>query len=413
MKTLKELYEARENIRAMKSEKQKELDELKEKTKAATDEQLGELETKAKGLADDISALKTQEEDVESEIADEEKKLKDFAETSRRSNEIRKTEVSADYLKTKAAMDDFANVLLKAGNDRAQMKKLWRDNLAEKGISNAEILFPEPVVNAITDAFDNAGGIFATFKKLYGFTSYSTAMNGNEGDSGEAHTHTLTSGYKQEQDIYLIPKEIRCDFVYKYLTIPKKILKETQSTGAVIKYVLAEMPQRVVRAIERAAILGDAQSSFPSIEAIAASSNVPTYCADINAGNIYDALVDGVAAVSAEGAVYMVTSKTTIAEMRKARDDNGALLFPMGLDIAGALGVSQIFTPDWYDPTNLGYQAIIYVGNAYVFIGDETIENHENFILRENKNEYLAELYCGGALMEAKSAAKVSVVPSA
>jgi hypothetical protein len=418
---LKELYEYREGLAAMKSEKQKELDAMKiklggMKNKAATDEELTALQESAQSLTDEIAALVGQEEEAAEQIDGEEKALNAAAAAAK--NAIRGKAASGkslDYLKTKQALTDFAETLLAAGNDRSAMRKAWAAKLAEKGITNPELLYPEPVVSAIQDAFDAAGSIFATLKKAYGFTVYSNAMNTVTNDTARAHQHKPGTT-KMEQVITLEEKEISCDFIYKYLPIPKKVLRETQSTGAVIKYVLAELPQRIIWEIERAAIIGDGRATaatgkVTSFEAVTEADE--DYCAEVPAtGDMYVDVINAIAKVRAAGAKYLVTSTQAIADMRTAKGDDGHLVLPIGIDIAATFGVSAVFTPDWFaEATDEGdVAAVVYVGDSYTVIGDDTIENYDNFVLAKNESEYLAELYTGGALMTLNSASKI-VVP--
>lgn len=148
--SIKELYEKLDNLRAMKSRKQteheilqKQLDAIKKK--AATDEDLTELQKQAQDLTDSIAALVEQEEETEAEIEDAEKMLMGVAEKAGAANARgKRMDNTREYLKSKQALEDFAGVLIaNAGQKMDTVRKAWEAKLAEKGITNPEALFPE------------------------------------------------------------------------------------------------------------------------------------------------------------------------------------------------------------------------------------------------------------------------------
>jgi HK97 family phage major capsid protein len=318
-------------------------------------------------------------------------------------------------------MNDFAEVITKnEGRTLADVNKAWAEHLAAKGITNPELLYPEPVVQAIKDRFEDSGTIFATFNKHYGFTVWSNLLNIATGDATRAHQHKPGKD-KQEQTITLEEKVARADFVYKYITLDKKTIREAQASGAaLLQYILTELPQRIVWEIERAAIIGDgraadAEGKVTSFEAIV-DAKAPYMTATVGTNNLFDDITLAGADILAPGAQYMVMAKKALARLKIAKDKaSGALLYPVGTDFAALFGVEKIFTPDWFvDSTATGDPlAVIWAGDAYDFVGDETIESFDNFILKSNKNEYLAELYCGGALLTPDSAAVITVPPAA
>ena len=74
-------------------------------------------------------------------------------------------------------------------------------------------------------------------------------------------------------------------------------------------------------------------------------------------------------------------------------------------ELARALGVNQIITPEWWtdtdDTTTMG---VIMAASHYAVVGDTSIEAFTNFALSTNTNEYLQQIYAGGALDAEKSA---------
>ena len=74
-------------------------------------------------------------------------------------------------------------------------------------------------------------------------------------------------------------------------------------------------------------------------------------------------------------------------------------MFPIGTSAAAVLGVSTIIEPTWFtdvsDPDNDAYLVVL---SRYMTVGDNSIEAFTNFKLETNENEFLQEIYKGGAL---------------
>lgn len=388
-------------------EQEKLLQSFSEKAKNAKTDELSQVENDTEKIIQTIKKLKSEIKTVSDEINNEEKNLRDL------SNEIEKQKAkklggnNMNYLQSKEALLDFAKLLQKTGG-REALKEAWAEHLYEKGISNPDVFLPQMVVTSISDALDKAGSIFSTFKYT-GLTMLKVAFNNNITDeTARAKGHKKGTA-KEEQIITAVAKEIRAQYIYKYITIDRETLRETQDTGAVIKYVLEELPQRIIREIERAAMIGDGRTSsasnkinsYESILRDAADDFVTVQTASDN--DLLGDLVKMDATITASGRRYLVISRQTLATL-KLSSNNGGLVFPIGSDIASLLGYAAIFTPDWMDEESAPL-AIEYVGEAYKTVGDSTIDSYENFTLSQNKNEFLMEIYSGGGLDTLKSAA--------
>lgn len=328
------------------------------------------------------------------------------------------TVASKDYLKTKGAMVDFANILKSmAGSEAKDVKSAWAEHLKKKGISNPENLLPGTLVDKITDTLKESGTIWNTIHKT-GMTIFRADVNtigiDSEGGRGKGHKKGTD---KDEQTITFVDRVIRGQYIYKYLTLNKEDIRENQDTGALVSYVLTELPKRVVAEIERAIVIGDGRvnssdqkiNSFVSIKADAADSSTPfatTY--KPQAGEpLYKSIIKAAALIEADGDVYLVLNKSAKADLTLS-ENNGGLVFPLGSDIKSALGVKDIFTPSWMKPSNdPDNQAYLYVGDAYKGVGDNTPEAFTDFALKQNKQEYLEEVYAGGALTEANAAVAI------
>lgn len=393
--------------------KKKQLGTIEKSIDGADESKVSELEKELSVMKDEIVETQKSIDDLEKEIADDEEKLKMVAnDIAKNKTKESVTSMNKDYLKTKQALQDFADVQLAAKGDKDTFKKLWEEKLAEKGITNPEVLLPEPVATAIVDAFQASGTILATFTKT-GLSSLKIARNTETGIDSRARGHKRGTD-KKEQKITLATKTIRAQYIYKYITVDKETIRENQTTGAIMKYVLSELPQRVVMEIERAAVIGDGREAndddkIASFEAMAAASTGWTAVITRGAGELFEDIVLADAEITAEGARYLVMARQTLAQLKLAKDANGKLLYPLGTNFAEVFGVSGIFTPDWMPKEPAAGEPVVveYVGPAYKVVGDDIIDNYDNFLLAKNKMEYLAEVYMGGALAELKSAAVI------
>ncbi|MBL1223729.1 phage major capsid protein [Enterococcus sp. BWR-S5] len=383
--------------------KEKETVTLKLKEVTLTDNQLAELEEEASRVAAAVDELETTISALSEDITNEEKSLDAIAKRVKEKNE--KTGGSKmKYLQTKEAVKDFAELLAKTGGGE-KLKQAWSNQLKEKGITNPEVLLPQAVVTSITDAFEKSGSIFATFNHT-GLTMLKVMHNTNTDDSSRAKGHKRGKT-KTEQEITLAPKEIRAQYIFKYITLDKETIREQRDTNALINYVLSELPNRIISEIERAAMIGDGRASnddehIHSYEAII-SSDLAYKSTQEETTNLLEDLVKMDATITADGARYLVVSRTTLADL-KLTSNSGGLVFPIGSDMASALGYEAIFTPDFM-ALDAAPKAIEYVGNAYKVVGDDVMDSYEDFTLSQNKNEYLMEIYSGGGLGTFKSAA--------
>lgn len=386
----------------------KDLESVRVKVKEATNEELmAQLEADRDTMNAALDAAKTELSETEEEIEEEEAKVKALADKGTKQMQKKKAAETIDvenYLASEQAMADFESVIREtAGEDREDVQKAWQESLATKGITNAELLLPKGVITAIEDAFENAGEIFAVFDHT-GLVTYRSAMNTA---SGRARGHKK-GNEKNERDITLKDKEVRAMFIFDYFKVDKETLKENQETGALMKYLMKEMPRALVAEIERAAVIGDGRADDDNYKIKTFEPVIKADAAYVTKKESSDDLMTDLvlldAEITAEGDRYLFMSRQTLGKMKVAKNPVGQFLYPLGTDFAALLGVKKIFTPEWFTEENTDALAIEVVGKAYKLVGDKTIDSHENFVLAVNKHEFLQEIYSGGALMKPKSA---------
>lgn len=334
------------------------------------------------------------------------------------------TAPAQNYLSTKQSVEDFAQVLVEnAGKTAQEVKDAWGAKLAEMGITNPEILLPDALITEIEDAFSRGGEIWNLLNKT-GLSVFRAAWDTVTGEDSRAKGYNRDEAEdKAEEVITIADRVLRPQFIYKYITLNKEDIKEQRDTGALVRYVLSELPKRIVREVERAVVIGDGRandsdykiSSFTAVKADAAANNVFAKRYVPEAGDKrYKSLLKAKDLVKADGSKYLVSKTGYLTDMLLETNANGAFLFAPGTDVARALGFAGSIEPDWLDDTNdADNDAYIVVFDAYKTVGDNTIEAFTNFVLKTNKQEYLQEIYAGGGLTKRDSAAAVATTPEA
>lgn len=343
------------------------------------------------------------------------------------------------YLDTKEAMEAFARILEDnavsasakdiAGNDGSQaVRAAWKEHLEVKaGVTNPEIFLPTPLIREIEDAFKEGGEIWSRVSKT-GMDSFNAAWDAATDPDAEAGR---AKGYnrsveedKDEQEFTIANRILRPQFVYKYITLNKEDVKEQRETGALVRFVLSELPRRIIREIERAIVIGDGRASnsdykiqegtprgFFPVKADAAANNVFATTFTPTAGmTVYEALRRARSLVKADGGVILVAKEGLLLDMEFEQNANGGFLFAPGSDLNRYIKVDAVVEPDWMD--NDENDAYIFAYNYYRVVGDQSVEAFQNFILKTNKNEYLQEIWAGGGLTARRAAVAVAPLGS-
>lgn len=362
-------------------------------------------------VADDEPEVEQAKNSTENNNSNEEKEEemnKEIAKDAISAMPSQVSKATTDYLNTKGAVVDFANALQdNAGASAEDFKKAWAAKVASKGITNVEQLLPGALVSAISDGIEKAGTIWNVVNKT-GLTVRRIDAE-TAGARAQGHKRGTT---KKEMSLTFTDRVIRAGFIYDYITLNKEDIRENQDTGALVKFVLETLPKRIITEIERAIVLGDGRTasgddvieSFVSILKDAQTGTFATEYTPAKDEPLYKSIIKAAAQIEAEGPIYAVLSKSAKADLKLSETKNGALVLPLGGDLAGTFELKEIFTPSWFNKTNAAdYQAVLFVGDAYETVGDNSIEAFTNFSLSQNKQEYLQEIYAGGALTKVKA----------
>jgi ATP-dependent Clp protease protease subunit len=341
-----------------------------------------------------------------------------------------------DYLKSDEAMETFAQILQAnpgdmGGGSSAKVRNAWKEHLEVKaGVTNPEIFLPTPLITAIQNAFEDGGEIWNRVAKV-GVDVWNAAWdteNDVNDNNGRARGYNRADAEeKAEQVLTFDDRVLRPQFVYKYITLNKEDIKEQRSSGALVTYILSELPQRIVREVERAIVLGDGRAADNDYKIkegdprgfypIVADAEAEGYFGDVVEIGVNQSLAEVVARAKDEiktpGEIILIAKKGFSTDARFEKDTEGRLLFPLGSRAQDVFDVDTVIEPDWFTDTNSpDIDAVVVVLSAYKVVGDTSIEGFQNFILKTNKQEYLQEIWAGGGLTGRKSAVAIAVAGS-
>lgn len=335
----------------------------------------------------------------------------------------RKTWIDSDD-----AMIAFERALIDTDNKGVEaFHREWADTVnrnmsdtASFGVDTTDVnkFIPTAAITTISDALNTRGSGLWNLLRKTGMDRLTIGGNiAGLTDQTRAHGYPVTSygTKKKEQVLSFVKRELQADYTYKYITLNKGDIRRTQRPGALLRYVLQELPNYIVQTIERQITLGGYTD-------MAHFRSVVTDAADKSSewkGNRFalsytmtddTPLMDFVRAshmVRAQGNKVLLCNADTVADLLMSANANGNTYIALGGDdtLARALGVNQIITPEWWtdtdDTTTMG---VIMSASHYAVVGDTSIEAFTNFALSTNTNEYLQEIYAGGGLDAEKSA---------
>ena len=332
------------------------------------------------------------------------------------------------WLDSDDAMIAFERALIASDNKGVEtFHREWADTVnrnmsdtASFGVdtTNVDKFIPTAAITTIADALNTRGSGLWNLLRKTGMDRLTIGGNvAGLTDQTRAHGYPVNSygTKKNEQVLSFVKRELQADYTYKYINLNKGDIRRTQRPGALLRYVLQELPNYIVQTIERQITLGGYTD-------MAHFRPVVTDAADKLSewkGNRFalsytmtdnTPLMDFVRAshmVRAQGNKVLLCNADTVADLLMSANANGNAYIALGGDdtLARALGVNQIITPEWWtdtdDTTTMG---VIMSASHYAVVGDTSIEAFTNFALSTNTNEYLQEIYAGGGLDAEKSA---------
>lgn len=332
------------------------------------------------------------------------------------------------WLDSDDAMIAFERALIDTDNKGVEaFHREWADTVnrnmsatASFGVdaTNVNKFIPAAAITTISDALNTRGSGLWNLLRKTGMDRLT--IGGNiAGLTEQTRAHGYPVDFygttKKAQELSFVKRELQADYTYKYITLNKGDIRRTQRPGALLRYVLQELPNYIVQTIERQITFGgySDMTYFRSVVTDATDKSSEwkgnrfalSYTMTDNAP-----LMDFVRAshmVRAQGNKVLLCNADTVADLLMSANANGDTYIALGGDdtLARALGVNQIITPEWWtDTDDTATMGVIMAASHYAVVGDTSIEAFTNFALSTNTNEYLQEIYAGGGLDAEKSA---------
>lgn len=332
------------------------------------------------------------------------------------------------WLDSPDAMAAFERTLIDNDNKGVEaFHKEWADivsrNMADTasfGVDTTEVdkFIPTEAITAISDALNTRGsGLWNLFRKtgMDRLTIGGNILGLTEATRAHGYPVSSYGTKKKEQTPSFVKRELTADYTYKYITLNKGDIRRTQKPGALLRYILSELPNYIIQTIERQVVLGgyEDMAHFRAITTDAADKS--SDWAGEKFARTYTLVeetplmgfVKASHMVRAQGNKVLVCNADTVADLLMSADANGNSFIALGGDdtLARALGVSQIITPEWWtSEDDKKVAGVVLSASHYALVGDTSVESFTNFALQTNTNEYLQEIYAGGGLDAEKSA---------
>lgn len=332
------------------------------------------------------------------------------------------------WLDSPDAMAAFERTLVDNDNKGVEaFHKEWADTVSRNmsdtasfGVDKANVdkFIPTEAITTISDALNTRGsGLWNLFRKtgMDRLTIGGNILGLSEATRAHGYPVASYGTKKKEQAPTFVKRELTADYTYKYITLNKGDIRRTQKPGALLRYILSELPNYIIQTIERQTMLGgyEDMAHFRAITTDAEdkssgwAGNKFALSYTLTEDTPLMGFVKASHMVRAQGNKVLVCNADTVADLLVSANADGNTYIALGGDdtLARALGVSKIITPEWWtakdDETVAG---VVLSASHYALVGDTSVESFTNFALQTNTNEYLQEIYAGGGLDAEKSA---------
>lgn len=172
------------------------------------------------------------------------------------------------YLESAQAVHDYAALALQARGNQETFDSLWRQNLTDNAVElavNENDVLPTKIIGEIQTAIDS-DQVFSKFKLTFNVEA-GTLWIEEENTVGAKGHKKLSS--KTEQQTTLIQRVLIPEAIYKLQRLDHMTYLKG---GALIEWVLKELPLYVIRRISQAILVGGVKnedsSEFTQIHAI-------------------------------------------------------------------------------------------------------------------------------------------------
>lgn len=315
-----------------------------------------------------------------------------------------------NFLNTVQAVKTYATLAAEAKGDAALFMNRWRDVVEDHGITvtedvNEADLMPVQILDGINDAI-RKNTVFAQFHPHFGMDSGRLLIE-------PADNVNLQSGHKRNatkliQQVQVTSRNLVPAAIYKLQRLDHMTFLKG---GALVEWVLSEMPRRVVNLISIAIIKGgitlEDGTPFDAIYPIIGDSlaKKTTLGASYTAADLQEALLNDVAELDADNPTIFM-SPAAWAKLALAGDAWSVGMLSGALNLGGNIVKTTLL--DAQHPYLVVDTYSYYLG----FQGDG-IETLSDFAITSNSEYVESRAYVAGSLLRPNVATYAEVGASA
>lgn len=336
---------------------------------------------------------------------------------------------SADYLKTKSAMTDFGNLIVKMkGQDSNVIMNAWANQLKEKGITGDAIL-PSELENIFFKTWFDETSPLSTFRTIRTSASAMNAFTG-EGEGIRAKGHKKGEA-KADQTIENLRRDLKAKIIYKKLPIDLQDLID-DTTGELVAFRAQELAERVLGEIVRGAVTGDGRTSgTPDYRVFDGTRGLFSMVADLDVAatpldpdtatsaqkyahavataiandagdNLYDKIVKTLAQIRDKGyGKCIALPEGAISQLKLLKGQDGHYIFQPGASVEDGIE-ARVFEIESIDGS--GYDVIGWANQGYgLYASGEMVRTA--FDTTYNQDIMLVERAAAGSLYGYRSCA--------
>ena len=318
----------------------------------------------------------------------------------------------AEHDNTVLASMDYVNAYaksLKEGNANAVTEFLREQNVSEKTITtattgngNGGILIPTLIVQKIETKTQEIGGLLSKLKKV--------SIKGDielpyEVSRSGAKSHTEGTN-KDESTQEFATIKITTDFIYKKTRLTRKM--EELDNGALASWLLEEMPEEIVKEIEKQLVSNPASSAIQGMTTADAK-----FVKTIAKSTTPDTVLEALTTVKNANIIFM-NRADYITKIMTLKDNEGRKLDSVSYSLTAPAihGIPVEFTDAISNGASIvtngdNYTVNLPSGASAAISRDESEKSKNNTII------YLSEILIGGAYNRLDAAAYIDGTPAA
>lgn len=336
-------------------------------------------------------------------------------------------ETNAGYLKSKAAMADFAKVIAENRGNKVAIKGAWEANLKAKGLAGTFTL-PTELETIFFHAWDDVeADVLGTFRRSARRAGVANAFYGAQDEDIRAKGHKKGET-KADQTLTAVNRDLKGKIVYKKLGIDLIDLLEDES-GELLRFRTEELTDRLRTEVFRAAIIGDGRSqATPDYRVFDGTRGLYSIVADLNGSGVansyaslvastinadqsddfYAKVIKTLAKVKPAGITagsnyrkVIVVDPADLANLYLLQNTAGAYMFAPGTNFEDVFR-ARIIELDGVK--SAGYDVIAYANQGYTLLGTDDMVRTD-FDITTNTDYMLVERLVAGSLEGNKVAA--------